>query len=268
LNFVENKGQWPAHIQYQAELPSTRLFLESNQLTYVLLKPEDVDRIHHLRHNPTASNTEEDKVINAHAFQIQISGAKANPIVESSCKAQAYRNYFIGKDATKWASKVGLFHQIDYRSVYEGIDMRLYSKDGNMKYDFIVEPNADVSQITLEYKGINYLAIKNNQLHIETSVNTIVEQAPFAYQYIDGKEVIVPCRFALNNNKVRFEFPEGYHKSQELIIDPELVFSTYTGSNVDNWGFTSTYDNDGNMYAGGVAFGSGYPTTLGARITA
>ncbi|MDP4586779.1 MAG: hypothetical protein NWS86_01250, partial [Flavobacteriales bacterium] len=49
-----------------------------------------------------------------------------------------------------------------------------------------------------------------------------------------------------------------------LIIDPELIFSTYSGSFSDNFGFTATFDNDGHLYSGSSAFGNGYPTTLGA----
>ena len=53
-------------------------------------------------------------------------------------------------------------------------------------------------------------------------------------------------------------------KNYDLVIDPELVFSTYSGSSADNFGYTATYDKQGNLYAGSISFGPGYPTTLGA----
>ena len=43
-----------------------------------------------------------------------------------------------------------------------------------------------------------------------------------------------------------------------------MVFSSYTGSLADNWGYTATYDRAGNLYGGGITFGVGYPTTEGA----
>src|SRR5690606_24730169 len=49
-----------------------------------------------------------------------------------------------------------------------------------------------------------------------------------------------------------------------LIIDPTIIFASLTGSFADNWGFTATYDAQGNLYAGGIVRGVGYPTTLGA----
>src|SRR5690606_21696571 len=49
-----------------------------------------------------------------------------------------------------------------------------------------------------------------------------------------------------------------------LIIDPTLIFSTYSGSFADNFGFTATYDSKGYLYSGGNVFALGYPTTVGA----
>src|SRR5699024_7762135 len=43
-----------------------------------------------------------------------------------------------------------------------------------------------------------------------------------------------------------------------------FIFASYSGSSADNWGYTATYDAEGNFYMGGIVFGSGYPTTPGA----
>ncbi|MBL8156787.1 MAG: hypothetical protein JNM70_21600, partial [Anaerolineae bacterium] len=48
-----------------------------------------------------------------------------------------------------------------------------------------------------------------------------------------------------------------------LVIDPVVVFSTYSGSNADNFGSTATYDESGHLYGGGSTFGVGYPNTVG-----
>ena len=50
---------------------------------------------------------------------------------------------------------------------------------------------------------------------------------------------------------------KGYDKSSTLIIDPSLVFCSFTGSTADNWGFTATYGPDGSMFGGGIAFSGG-----------
>jgi len=57
----------------------------------------------------------------------------------------------------------------------------------------VVAPGANPAQIQLVYEGINQLEINNNQLIIQTSVNKIIEQRPYAYQLIDERKEIVPC---------------------------------------------------------------------------
>ena len=49
----------------------------------------------------------------------------------------------------------------------------------------------------------------------------------------------------------------NYDPKTTIVIDPRLVFSTFTGSTQDNWGYTATPAPDGSFYAGGIAFGSG-----------
>ena len=92
----------------------------------------------------------------------------------------------------------------------------------------------------------------------------MIEKKPFAYQYLNGKKRKVNCEFHVRENVVEFKFPDGYNDSYELIIDPDIIFSTYSGSVSDNWGHTATYDNDGNLYAGSIAFEIGYPVTTGS----
>jgi gliding motility-associated-like protein len=68
----------------------------------------------------------------------------------------------------------------------------------------------------------------------------------------------------LTGSTISFNFPNGYDTSLELYIDPELIFSTYSGSFSDNFGYTATYDTEGYLYSGSSAFGNDYPVTTGA----
>lgn len=68
----------------------------------------------------------------------------------------------------------------------------------------------------------------------------------------------------MTDSVVTFKITGKYAKKYALVIDPKLIFSTYSGSIADNWGNTATFDEAGNMYSGGTVFGVGFPTTLGA----
>ena len=67
----------------------------------------------------------------------------------------------------------------------------------------------------------------------------------------------------MKGNVVKFKV-KNYSSGATLIIDPTLIFSSFTGSATDNWGYTATPGPDGSLFAGGISFGSGYPTSTGA----
>jgi hypothetical protein len=142
--------------------------------------------------------------------------------------------------------------------------MRLYTQNAALKYEFIVSPKADPEQIQLQYKGASDVYLQDGMLQVKTSVNTVTETKPYTYQPLNGQPKEVASKFVLKNNILHFQFPKGYNKTLPLVIDPYLVFSTYSGSFTDNWGFTATNDPQGNLYSGGIEFGNRFPATIGA----
>ena len=191
-NFIENKGQWHDNVLYQVEMYSANIYLEANRLTYLLMDDNDLHDLHHRHHHPH-ENWSDDWLLDAHAFNVQFVGANPFAAKRASCEMPNYRNYYLGNNPEKWASKVGIYRQVDYDDLYENIGFRLYGFEGQVKYDFIVAPQGDPNQIKLLYEGADDVFIQDGNLHIVTSVNTIIEQAPYAYQYIDG-QVATNCR--------------------------------------------------------------------------
>ncbi|MES2621226.1 MAG: hypothetical protein V4615_10270, partial [Bacteroidota bacterium] len=248
-------------VQYVADVVSGKLIAEKNAIGFLMWDGEAINEAHH--YHKVAG-------INAHFFKIHFRNANPAPEIVSSEKEKVYRNYFIGNDPSRWAGNVSLFKKISYQDLWNGIDANVYGSGDALKYDFKVQPHADVSKVQLQYEGAENLRISEGELRYKTSVAEFRELAPYAYQTINGKQKEVKCEYVLDAaaNTVSFSFPNGYDQNYELVIDPTLVFSTYTGSTTDNWGYTATYDNQGNMYVGGyvndVDFGTGYPTTPGA----
>jgi hypothetical protein len=115
----------------------------------------------------------------------------------------------------------------------------------------------------MKYDGIDALNVTNGELRIRTSVGETKELSPYAYQIINGLKQEVRCSFKVAENIVSFSL-DNYSKSAVLVIDPTLVFSTFTGSVADNWGYTATYGPDGSFYAGGIVFDAGFPVNTGA----
>lgn len=249
LCFEENKGQWDSNIVYKARLQRGALFVESDGLVFYL---NDV-----AKHQNKTKNS-------AHAFKIQLNDFKKG-FFKTKNQYSSYSNYFKGNDKSKWVSNVRGYEEVVYQGVYSNIDWRVYSKNAEIKHEFILNPNANPSDIVLMYRGLDDIRIKNGNLVLKTCLGDIVEQKPYAYQLIDEKEIEVRVEFVLNDSLLSYKLGD-YNKDLPLVIDPSLIFSTYSGSTADNWGFTSTYDAFGNLYSGSIVDDIGYPTTLGAFV--
>ena len=261
LDFVKNQGQWENPVLYKADLKGGWVFLEKNELTYLFY---DNSAFKH----PHVHKKDESHIIKGHAYKAQWLNANENVAVSDQDKQPYFNNYYIGSDQTKWQANVGLYRIIDYKNLYNNIDAKVYSEAMSMKTDYIIHPTGNPSNIQLQYNGVDGISIEENgKLKITTSVNTVYELKPYAYQLKNGVKVEVVCQYKLIGNTVSFILPNSYNKNEDLIIDPTIVFSTYSGSFGDNWGSSATHDNNGNMFLGGIVLESGFPTTTGAFQT-
>jgi len=259
--FVENQGQFHPNVLYRTDLPNGFLYLERNALTYHFY---DTDLRRQLHDGDFIGSTD-NLAMRFHAYKATFVGANPVPKVKATEKYRNYYNFFLGNDPKKWAGNVPAFGKLDYQNMYPGIDFIMYSdEEKGLKYDLILEAGANPNQIAIQYEGVDSLYIHNGKLHVITSLNENWEEKPDAYQIIDGKRVKVKCKYVLKGQTLSYDFPNGYDESAALIIDPTLVFSSYTGSTANNFGYTATYDKFGYLYSGSSAFNTGYPTTFGA----
>jgi gliding motility-associated-like protein len=257
FDFNENKGQLDESIKYHCKLHIGDIFFKDNQFTFDLFSAEELDEIYsHKHHNDEKEHVESPKILSKHIYNMNFKGANSNNEIIASKKNKHYKNYYLGNDKSKWASNVNSYQNISYQNIYNGIDVNVYSIDNHLKYDFIVEKGANPNNIKIEYEGVENLSIENGDLQIELSNGKVKELNPYAYQNINGKQTVVACEFVIKKQIMHFNFPNGYDTSEELIIDPTWEFSSLTGSSSDNWGFTATYDNAGNFYAGGIVLGT------------
>ncbi len=275
IDFIENKGQWLTEARYKAQLPGGVMFITDKGFVYNYTYQQDLERAYNKAHDNIGKIITDLDTLRHHAYRVNFVGSNSAAFYKSLQKREYYHNYFIENDKSTWKGNVGLYGKVTRTDIYNRIDLSVYSKEGSLKYDFIVNPGGVPDQITLSFDGVSPQLTSEGHLHIKTSVNEVIEQAPYAYQMIDGKEVSVPCRYRLSGKFLSFEFPGGYDKFHALVIDPVLVFSTYSGCIGDpSYSFVSAYDSTGNMYTGGFYYpsippiGAGWPVTLGAFQTA
>jgi gliding motility-associated-like protein len=270
IEFVENKGQWDNRVKFQGDVGSGAFFVRSAGFTVVQHNPADLkdisDAIHGFDGKGNKRDLSQKLTLRSHAYSVDFVGASTQPSLIPDKPLDTYNNYFIGSDPSKWAGNCKIYQGITIKDVYPGVDVRYYTGNGILKYDIIANPGSDISKIALKYDGADKLEIRNRELNIGTSVGTMKELAPYTYQF-DGKEKKeLSCKYVLKDNIVRFDVKD-YDPNSTVIIDPSLVFCTFSGSTADNWGFTATYGPDGSMYGGGIVFGTGFPVTSGAYQT-
>ena len=260
LHLVENRGQWPLSVVAATDVQGGKVFLEKGSLTYHVY---DLSGLH-----TAPDESAHQRRVRGHVYRMTFAGCTTeNTRTRLSEKQTAYSNYFVGNDESRWAGNCGHYKEATVQHLYPGIELQLHAGGSFLKYDLIVAPGSDASQIKMTYEGHDKLSIENDRLVVTTSIGDVTEQKPLAWQMVDGEKRLISCRYRIRKNEVTFEFPNGYDKNYSLTIDPELIFSTYSGSTSNNFGYTATYDEAGALYSGSSAFGQGYPTTLGAYDT-
>lgn len=280
LEFVENKGQWDQRVKFKGVLNNGAFFLQEKGFKVLQNRPEDLRKLDDYFHgisrssspNNTSPNTlsksvtpisaDDEIIVHSHSYEVTFVNA-GNPVIVADKPLTSYNNYFIGNDSSKWKGNCRIYQGVTYQNVYPDIDIRYYTNDGLLKYNVVVNPGADISQVLMKYDGVDGLQVKNEQLVIKTSAGEVRELAPYAYQIIKGLKKEVGCRFKVTGKTVQF-IVDKYAKTSALVIDPALIFSTLNGSRADNWGYTATYGPDGSFYGGGIVFEPGFPTNTGA----
>lgn len=193
------------------------------------------------------------------------SNPQAKP--EPSEKQSSYVTYVLKTASGEFIGiKSDIFKKITYRDVYPGIDIEyIIPEKGGIKYNVIVHPGADPSQVKISYTG-NILKQELNSdgsFTVTTPDGPVTENAPVALRE-DG--IQVKSAFKFENNVLSFVFPAGYDATQKLIIDPWVV-TGLTNLTISQKGYTARHDNFGNLfvYGGGDPLGSGTPAYQTAK---
>ena len=262
--FIPNHGQWDAPFLYKAGFGPNTVYLEKNGFTFRVGDPTSGDAVHSHLHQPDPDPLQ----LRHHAFSTTFVDADPNALMTGEEFSMQRRSYFLGSDSLRWKGNIQPVGRVRYQNIYEGVDVVCTSDNGNFRYDFFIQPNADPAQIKCKYDGVDHISIRNQSLILATSLGEITVTEPYAYQEIDGDKQRVLCRYRVRGNVVSFDFPNGYDVSQTLIIDPTVVFATTVGSPDGNLGYAGTYDDAGNFYVAGKTWWfDDYPTTLGAYQT-
>jgi hypothetical protein len=200
----------------------------------------------------------------SHSYLLRFDGAKSTVPIGRD-RASFDSNFFFGNDPDKWRTDVPNYREVVYKGLYDGIDLVYRLRDGDVKYEFIVQPGADPSAIALSLVGADPIALEAGELVVRAGTFEARDSPPYSYQG-EGEEV--RCDYAIRAPS-SFGFDCGnWDASRQLTIDP-LVYSTFLGgSSLDSAsGWRLVVDAAGAVYVAGYTGSINFPTTVGAYDT-
>jgi gliding motility-associated-like protein len=251
---VENKGQWDEKVLFQSRSQGNNIWVQQHGFLYDLRDYSPMKRAHLGKSADTS--TEIKSSLSAANF---LNSNEVYEIIKEK-PLPYYYNYFLGNDSTKWTSDVRSFREVTLKNFYNGIDLKVFDTPEKFKYELWCSPGSPINNIQIDLIHFQQVSIaKNGDLILRTSLGEIIEQKPIAYQLLNGKLTEIPCNFKLNGTILSFKLGK-YNPLASVIIDPVLVFATYSGSPSDNFGMTATYGYDGSAYSAGTIYGNAYPT--------
>ncbi len=288
LYFIENRGQADRRVAYYVTHGGATVYFTPGGLTIALLEAPgrrlgDWDRFLDRLGPPFrmarafAAEPEREHPPQRWAVKVDFVGARdVRPVGE--VLTPAIVSYFKGRPE-QWHTGLKTYARVRYADLWPGIDLVYTGNDGRLKYTFVVKPGADPSIIRLAYRGATAVRVSEaGQLEIATPAGGFAEASPYAYQEVGRRRVEVKAGYALEAAEgrdgarvVRFEVG-AYDRSRPLILDPLIVFlsySGYIGGSGGDGGFGIAVDSAGNAYVtGGTGSSSAtFPETVGPDLS-
>jgi hypothetical protein len=267
LAFTENHGQFGGKTLFKTEVKGATFYFFRDEVAYMFVKDSGKLVQGEIRIWPDFGGISEEidgSPFKKEAILIKARFLGANPCPEVTGIDQISHisNYFSGNDRTKWRTGVPSYSAIVYKEIYPGIDLKYYGDGRSIKYDFIVQPGADISQIKIHYEGIDDLEVTpTGDMEIQTQFGLIHEKAPFIYQDVNGVKVEITGEYLIVEPGIfGFTINKGFDPRYTVVIDPELIYSTYLGGGDDEYVYGGiTVDRSGNVYVTGSTRSSDFP---------
>ncbi len=265
--FLANEGQWPAGILYKGRSANANASFLRDRVSFSLVKDEE-EHEHAQEGQPEKDHHAEPDFI---VWTMVFEGAEPNAHVEGVNGRPSVTSYISGSDPARWVVHPQEVERVDYIGVYPGIDAQFSMVGLDLKYDHIVHPGGEPSDIRIRYDGIERLSLSTDgELVVHTAYGEQKQHAPVSWQEIDGVKRPVEVEFRLlDERSFGFRVRGAYDGSKNLVIDPlfEMVWASYTralgASNNINYCFANAMDLQGNVYLTGMVDGT-FPVTPGS----
>ena len=256
LIFETNQGQSDPQVRFVSRGPSYTLFLTHDEAVFSL------------HETPLAKS--EEAPVKFSTLRMRLVNANPQPEISGFEPLPTQVNYYQGQDPKQWHTAIPTYAKVQLQKVYPGIDLVYYGNQRQLEYDFVVAPSADPAQIRLTLAGLDEAVqttlADNGDLMLKMGQGEMRWHKPVVYQDIAGQRQSVDGQFVLYPAKdkaagIGFAIA-AYDRTQALVIDPVLAYSTFLGGMSDDYATSIAVDNVGNAYVTGAAASTNFPSTI------
>lgn len=241
---MDDSGQLRPDILFSTRSGGVKVFIGKQGLHYQFSKMENPEVLEKVDDDfGDAGHLDEELKITTYRLDVKLIGANSHPEVVKEEATGYYENYYLAH-CPDGITGVKSFDKITLKDVYPGIDWVFYRHGEFMKYDFVLQPGVDPSQIRLKFEGAETLQLlEDGSLKVSTPLGNIREQKPVSFA---GDEE-VESSFMVEGVVVSFEVSEHSNVGEVLRIDPILEWSLIYGGSSDEAGRDCEVDPSGNV---------------------
>ena len=259
---IDTEGKLRPDILYKAELNGLTLYLTNRGMSFVFSKYKELSQnlaagykeTDEIR-NSLKDDLVRDKKVKMYRMDLDIVGMNPNVRTLNEEQTTEYFNYYYAH-CPDGITNIQGYRKVIYENVYNNIDLIFYSNKKGMKYDFIVKPGGDVSDIKLKYNYEDEVYItEEGKIRALNPFGEIETDALYTYQY-DGK--VVESNYIKDADGTIRVITEDYDRTKDLIIDP-FIGATYYGGNYWDAGLSITADGNNNIIITGNTLSTNFP---------
>jgi hypothetical protein len=253
LYFEENLGQTDATVRFLSRGRGYTAFFRDRDVVFALRGDQP---------RPSEGDVRRDAGDPSHALRIVLEGAGEGISFDAQQPLPGQVNYLRGRDQSRWVQGARRFGRLEYRGAYRGVTLAFREGvGGELEYDVVVGPGADLSRVRLRFEGATGLEVgADGQLLIATPAGTLRQSRPDIYQMVADQRQPVPGGARLDPETNVVSFWVGEHdQGRELILDPTFGFSTYLGGSGPDQAKDVAVDDHGNVYVTGTTSSDDFP---------
>jgi hypothetical protein len=266
LRFLENKGQMADvngktdhNLLLKVSGNGMDVYITTKGISYVFTEVKEHEKKNKLSLDSEFNVMNDSITMKYCRADMDLVGAtisKENILKEG--KSDDFENYYLSQ-CPKGALNVHSYQKITIKNIYPDIDWELFTNSNTgIKYNFVVHPGADASQIKLKYKWTDQPELqKDGSIIINTPLGQITEGPPLSYTD-ENEPNKIETNYIIKNNEISFDL-SYYNKTSTLIIDPVLVWATHYGGLAYATGPRSINSDGTNVYVTGQTYTTNFP---------